>query len=252
MEAEEWGKPSVELKREIELLHLNIRNLKKTFEADKLQIASKKKRLEELHKVFDDLQCQKRNLVIRRFSSSKDSLKKGKRSSLSCALDLPGVSFHEENLDGLREAIQLIREENQSLATQVVNNDTMVRNGPNAGTLALRVKRTIDGRKYADLQRREAEARSEVNILSFHLRNEQSRLHQARLMSNVVVKQEMKQKNEDNYSRAQLIASLNDRLRKSRGRVGALVRQRNEAVKEEEQLNAKIKKLQDSIKSQER
>eukprot|EP00796_Vickermania_ingenoplastis_P005960 gene5960-4269_t len=238
---------SNELKREIELLHLNIRNLRKTYEADKLQIVSKKKRLDELHRVFDELQGYRRELLTRRVFSPRqqDSLSPKRKSSPVISMDLPGeIPAEQEDIDQLRETISFMREENQELASQILKNDALVRLGPHVGTLALRVKRTIDGRKYADLQRREAEAREEVNILSFHLRNEQCRLHQARAQSSGTVKQEAQQRSET-FVRPQQVALLNTRLKSSRARLGVLARQRADAAKEEEQLNTKIRKLQD-------
>lgn len=237
--------PKLELKREIELLHLKIKNLRKAYDSDKLQIASKKRRLYELQMLFDDLQDHKRDLLAKKGKSP--SRNRENQTALYEEMGLPQEISREENLEELRKAIQLIREENQMLSAQIVKNDVLVRLGPHMGTLALRVKRTIDGRKYSDLQRREAEARHEVSALSFHLRNEESRLHQARMQSNGVVKTDHSQK-ADSKSRAQQVAFLNDKLKNSRTRIGALARQRAEAAKEEEQLNAKIKKLQEQLK----
>lgn len=236
--------PKLELKREIELLHLKIKNLRKTYDSDKLQIASKKRRLFELQLLFDELQNHKGELLSKR-AKSPNKRRTENQLALYEEMGLPQEVSSEENLEELRKAIQLVRDENQMLSAQIVKNDVLVRLGPHMGTLALRVKRTIDGRKYSDLQRREAEARHEVSALSFHLRNEESRLHQARMQSNGVIKNDSQKA--DNKSRAQQVAFLNDKLKNSRARLGALARQRAEAAKEEEQLNARIKKLQEQL-----
>lgn len=163
---------ATELKREIELLSLNIRNLRNTFDTDKLQIASKKKRLDDLHDLLENLQDQRKRFMV----GDTRSPVVVQSDPLSHTMNLPAGISPQQNLDEVREAIRFMRKENEALGAQVAKNDALVRLGPNMGTLALCIMRRIEGRVYSDMQRREHDVQKEVNVLRSRFRHEKARL----------------------------------------------------------------------------
>lgn len=223
------------LQREIELLHVKINHLREAYAADKLQIGSRKKRLENIFHEFTELEKKLRTVQEQKGQNRQGLLR-------SRSLSLTYINPYDEKK--LAELIRYSRKENEVLAAEVVKNDVLVRLGPHMGTLALRIKRSLEARRLAELQSVEAEARQEVTTLTFHLRNEEMRLQKARMLAQQPGKREVKQQ-EGPSSPVKNVALLFDTLEKSRSRINLLAFNVAEAYKEEERIDAKLNSLRD-------